>query len=158
MYKSTSELETCLYTGQLAVSQMCPLWRGSTVLQCLYCRYCYFKNHPNSNMGGGGGSFNFFRTQQGSLCTRCEDFVRLKHSECTDACTRSVYTVHMCHELTASQLCSPKLLHKLHLLCTGGECVGPSHLPQGVLGRDGQVKTGCLVLTDHGLVLGRQDF
>ena len=69
------------------------------------------------------------------------------------------YTQYVCcHGLTASQFCSPKLLHKLHLLCTGGKGVGPSHLPQGVLGRDGQVKTGCLVLTDHGLVLGRQDF
>ena len=59
--------------------------------------------------------------------------------------------------LTASQFRSPKLLHKLHLLCTGRERVRPPQLSQGVLGRDGQVKTGRLVLADHGLVLGHHD-
>lgn len=62
------------------------------------------------------------------------------------------------HTLTVSQFCPLQLLHKQHLLCTGGEGVGPSLSPQGVLGGDGEVKTGRLILADHCLVLGHENF
>ena len=73
-----------------------------------------------------------------------------------DVCTDTVGCSH--HTLTVSQLCPLQLLHKQHLLCTGGEGVRPSLSPQGVLGGDGEVKTSCLVLADHCLVLGHENF